>query len=194
MIQQFIDFLNTNVPLNAAEQAFLRDNVPLQSVTKGTVLLAEGDISRAFYFILSGCVRMYYLVDGDERTACFYTEREFVSSYDSYTKQVPATHYFECVEDCELVVISQETAMQLLQRFPNFEVLARVMMEQELATYQKIIASFVTLRPEQRYLQLMQSNPELLQRIPQYHLATFLGVKPESLSRIRKRINSKLIS
>jgi len=192
MIEHFVDYLNRYVPLNAEEMAYVQAHVPVKDFPQGRVLLAEGDISRAFYFILSGCVRLYYITDGEERTAFFYTENEFVSSYDSYTKQRPATHYFECVEDCKLVIIGQETAMALLQRFPRFEMLARIMMEQELSTYQEIIASFVTLSTEQRYLRLMETQPALLQRIPQYHLATYLGVKPESLSRIKKRIIDKI--
>ena len=131
---------------------------------------------------------MFYTVNGSERTAFFYTENLFVSSYQSFTKQVPAQHSFQCVEDSELVVITHERAYEMLQRYPKFEILARIMMEEELILYQDIIATFITMSPEERYLNLLNTQPGLLQRIPQYHLATYIGVSPETLSRIRKRV------
>jgi hypothetical protein len=79
----------------------------------------------------------------------------------------------------------------LLKKFPTLEVLSRLILEEELSIYQNIIASFVTLSPEERYINLIENNSKLLNRIPQYHLASYLRVSPESLSRIRKRIFSK---
>ena len=80
-----------------------------------------------------------------------------------------------------------ETAMQLLRYSPKFELLARVAMEDELITYQKIIASFLTQNPEERYFNLLENNSSYFQRIPQHYIASFIGVQPESLSRIKKR-------
>ncbi len=137
---------------------------------------------------------MYYIVDGEEKTTFFYTENQFVSSYESYTKQIPASHSLECVADCELIIITQEGAMKLLSHSKNFDSLARTIMEDELAIYQKIVASFITLSPEERYQELIKNSPELVQRIPQYQLATYLGVNAESLSRIKKRIAEKELS
>ena len=79
----------------------------------------------------------------------------------------------------------------MLELFPKFDFLARVMMEEELIVCQDIISSFITLNAEKRYLKLLEKNDQALQRIPQYHLATFLGVTPETLSRIRKRIHNR---
>ncbi len=137
---------------------------------------------------------MYYSVDGEEKTTFFYTENQFVSSYESFTRQKPSSHSLECVEDCELVIISQEGAMKLLEHSKNFDTLARIVMEDELAIYQNIVASFVTLSPEERYQDLLRNRPDLIQRIPQYQLATYLGVNAESLSRIKKRIAGKELS
>lgn len=131
---------------------------------------------------------MHYNVEGQEKTTFFFVENQFVSSYESFTKQKPSTHNLECVEPCELIVISQESAMKLLQFSPSFQELARIMMEDELSIYQSIVASFITLSPEERYLELIRNRPDLIQRIPQYQLATYLGVNAESLSRIKKRV------
>lgn len=186
-----ITYLEQSVSLSADEKRFLEGEVEVLLVNKNQSLLELGQISKAFYFILEGCVRLYYSVDAEEKTAFFYTEGMFVSSYESFTKQVPAKHSLECVEDCTLAVFTLESAQRLLEHSPRFELLARIAMEEELSIYQEIISSFVTLNAEQRYTRLLETNPSLLQRIPQHQIATYLGVTAETLSRIRKRITSK---
>ncbi|MEL6867777.1 MAG: Crp/Fnr family transcriptional regulator [Bacteroidota bacterium] len=194
MIDQFIQYLQQLAPLSGEEQEYLRQHLPIRFFKKGAHLLKQDELSRAFYFNLKGCVRMYHLVDGEEKTTFFYEEHQFISSYESFIKQKPATHYLQCIEDCQLVVISQEHAQALLVQFPRFEFLARVMMETELAMYQHMLATFITLNPEQRYLKMMKEQNALFQRIPQYYMATYLGVKAESLSRIKKRIAQRKLS
>lgn len=194
MIEQFIAHLNSYSAISEAAKDYLRTQLPVRKYPRGAALLEAGQVSTEFFFLLQGATRLYYMVEGEERTAFFYTENQFVSSYESWTKQLPAKHFLEAIEDTQAVVISQQTAFDLLQRFPRFEFLARMIMEEELITYQEIISTFITLNPEQRYLHLMETQPALLRRIPQRHLATYIGVAPESLSRIRKRIREKGIS
>ena len=194
MIKGLIQFFEQHVELNEEETQYLIDWIPVQEIGKNTLLLAAGEISKSFYFILNGSVRMYYDVDGVEKTAFFYFENSFVSSYESFTRQVPAKHNLQTLENTTVAVISSEVAMQLVDRFPKFEFLARIMMEEELIVYQEIISSFITLNAEQRYLKLLNEQHPILQRIPQHQLATYLGVTAETLSSIRKRINNSDIS
>ena len=194
MIKGLIQFFEQHVELNKEETQYVMDSIPVQEIGKNTLLLAAGEISKSFYFILNGSVRMYYDVDGVEKTAFFYFENSFVSSYESFTRQVPAKHNLQTLENTTVAVISSEVAMQLVDRFPKFEFLARIMMEEELIVYQEIISSFITLNAEQRYLKLLNEQHPILQRIPQHQLATYLGVTAETLSRIRKRINNSDIS
>ncbi|MCG8330098.1 MAG: Crp/Fnr family transcriptional regulator [Chitinophagales bacterium] len=194
MINKLIDHLERSVALSEEEKEVIRREVVVQDIEKNQVLLAEGEVSRAFYFVIKGCIRLYYNVGIEEKTAFFYLEDMFVSSYESFTRQIPARHNFQAIEDAVLAVISIEVAAKLLEASPKFEFLARIMMEEELIVYQEIISSFVTLQPEQRYLRLLESFPELFQRIPLHQIATYIGVTPETLSRIRKRIGSKRIS
>ncbi|MEL6250822.1 MAG: Crp/Fnr family transcriptional regulator [Bacteroidota bacterium] len=186
-LQPFFDHLNQFLELNKQELGFLKEAVHFREFSKGSVLLESGKLSQAFYFNLKGCVRLYYEVDGEEKTAFFYTENQFISSYESFTRQLPSRHSLQCIEDCQLVEIGMEAAANLLAYSPKFEALARIMMEEELIIYQDIISSFITLKPEERYLKLSEESPALFQRIPQYHLASYLGITPESLSRIKKR-------
>ncbi|MGD1890356.1 MAG: Crp/Fnr family transcriptional regulator [Cyclobacteriaceae bacterium] len=194
MIDYLIKYFDNYVALEEEERGFIRGNISVREVLKDEILLSEGEVSTEFYFIIKGCIRLFYTVDVEEKTAFFYTENMFVSSYESFTKQTPSKHYLQAIEPTKVATISFDVAYRLIDQFPKFEFLARVMMEEELIVYQEIISSFVTLNAEQRYLKLLSSNKSLLQRIPQYQLATFLGVTPETLSRIRKRVSSKPIS
>lgn len=186
-LQPFLDHLNQFLALNEQEKEFLMQAVGLREFSKGSILLKTEEISQSFYFNLKGCVRLYYEIEGEEKTAFFYTENQFISSYESFTRQLPSRHSLQCIEDCQLVEIGLEAAAKLLAFSPKFEALARIMMEEELIIYQEIISSFITLKPEERYLKLSEESPALFQRIPQYHLASYLGITPESLSRIKKR-------
>ncbi|MBX2905282.1 MAG: Crp/Fnr family transcriptional regulator [Taibaiella sp.] len=165
--------------------------IPVKEYAKGTVLLREGEVARESYFVLKGCVRCYYIIDGEERTTAFYTENESAAALSSYARQSPSTHFMQCVEDCTLSVLTHENEQALIKEFPGFAALCRSSMEVGFGRSQDELAVYITRSPEERYQHLQDTRPELLQRIPQYHLATYLGVKPESLSRIRKRLANR---
>ncbi len=190
-MQTFIDHLSKYRPLTEQEIQLIYDNLSTAQFRKGDFLLREGEISSSFYFNLQGCIRLFYNVDGEEKTAFFYTEGSFISSYESFVQQKPARHALQAIEDSEVVVLSWEASNRLLSAAPTFDFLARMIMEEELALYQNLLASYVTQKPEQRYLSFVKENADLIQRIPQYYIATYLGVNAETLSRIRKRIAAK---
>ncbi len=190
MIEDLIQYFEQYISLGQEERNFLIENVPVKKVSKNTLLLREGDISTEFYFMLSGSTRLFYNSEVGEKTAFFYFENNFVSSYESFTKQVPAKHNLQVIEDSTIAIITAEVAYKLVQLYPAFDFLARTMMEEELIMCQEIISNFITLNAEERYLKLIESNDQILQRIPQHQLATYLGITAETLSRIRKRIVS----
>jgi CRP-like cAMP-binding protein len=177
--------------LSPEEADALRAGIPIRSFEKGTILLREGQIARDSYFNLKGCVRKYYLVNGEEKTTEFFTEEQSIASLQSYSLKVAANHYFECVEDCVLAVLNYDKELELYKKIPAFESLCRVSVEEEFGKQQEALAAFITSSPEDRYLNLLENRPDLLMRVPQYHLASYLGVKPESLSRIKKRLAAK---
>lgn len=191
MKNEISELIARYMELNEEETRAIIECIPVKEYKKGHVLLKEGQISTESYFNIKGCVRMYYLMDGDERTTAFYTEDDAIASLNSYINKVPANHYLECVEDCTLAVLGFEKEKELYQRFPKFESLCRMSMEEDFGKQQEMLAKYITTSPEDRYLDLLKNRPELLQRVPQYHLASYLGVKPESLSRIRKRVSLK---
>lgn len=183
----FISRMTSFLPLSEDEISLLRTIVPIRTYAKGEFLIKAGDISKSFFYNASGLVRLYYLLEGEQKTAYFYGEGSFISAYSSFIKQEPCTFFLQACEETSVAVISVASSETLLAHSPKFEKLARIAMEEEMVSLQEIIASLLTLSPEKRYLDLLKRNPEIFQKVPQSQLASYIGVKPESLSRIKKR-------
>jgi CRP-like cAMP-binding protein len=184
------DFISKYMPLSDEEKKAIVDLDIFKTYKKGTILLKEGQNSSAGYFVIKGCIRCYYIIDGEEKTTAFYTEMESLSPLCSINKK-PSEYYVSCVEDCILVVSNPGMEEIIFAKFPRFETLCRLLSEELLANRQATFDDFITSSPEQRYLNLLQTRPDLLQRVPQHQLASYLGMKPQSLSRIRKRLASQ---
>jgi CRP-like cAMP-binding protein len=161
-----------------------------RSVKKGSILIKEGQQSQDCYFVLKGCLRKYYIIDGEEKTTAFYTEMEALTPHCVINKS-PSEYYISCVEDSILTVSNAVMEVEVNSKFPKFEIMCRMLSEEILAKQQIDFDEFKTSSPEQRYLNLMQKRPDLTQRVPQHQLASFLGIKAQSLSRLRARILEK---
>jgi CRP-like cAMP-binding protein len=168
------------------EEAIIKSNF-IKFFKKGTLLIEEGKISAECFFILKGCVRRYYIKDGEEKTTEFYTEEQAIPS-NVIDKKNTANYFLECVEDTISAVSSPELEAEMYQKFPSLESLTRVMNENIMVKYVETFAEFKMASPEERYLNFLKTRPNLIQRVPQHQIASYLGIKPESLSRIRKRI------
>lgn len=191
MEQQNTRLTDGTPDLSAEDLIRIGKRIPVSQFTRGTVLLKEGEIARASYYVLKGCVRAFYLVDGEERTSDFFTENQSAAALESYSHQIPSTHFLDCVEDCTLSVLTYENEQALTRDFPGFGSICRNSMQANFGRHQEWLSTFIIKTPEERYLHLLETRPDLVHRIPQYHLASYLGVKPESLSRIRKRLAGK---
>lgn len=191
MDNEIVKLISRYLDLSNDEATAFAECIPIKTFKKGDILLREGQISRDSYFVIQGCLRKYYIMNGEEKTTEFYVEDESVASLQSYKNKTPANHYFECVEESRLAVLSYDKEQELFKRVPKYETLCRMSMEDNFGEQQEALAKFIMSSPEERYKNLVDTRPDLLQRIPQYHLASYLGVKPESLSRIRKRIAGK---
>jgi len=184
------DFISKYVTLTADEKnAIISLNI-FRTVKKGTTLLKEGQKSNEGYFVLKGCIRTYYVIDGEEKTTAFYTEMEGLTPHCVINK-APSEYYISCVEDSIITVGNPEMEVEIFNKFPKFESLCRVLSEELLAKQQINFDQFKFSSPEQRYLNLEQKRPDLIQRVPQHQLASYLGIKPQSLSRLRARILEK---
>lgn len=184
------DFLARYITLTEEEKKALLSLDIFRAFKKGAVLLKEGQVSSDGYFVLKGCIRTFYIVDGNEKTTAFYTEMEGITPHCVLNKQ-PSEYYIACVEDSILTVSDPSMEETIFEKFPRFETLCRLLSEELLAKSQLSLDQFKTFSPEERYLDLVEKRPDLLQRVPQHQLASFIGITPQSLSRLRARITDK---
>lgn len=185
-----LNFISQYVTLNEEEKNAILPLDIFKSLKKGTILLEEGQRTKESYFVLKGCIRIYYIIDGEEKTTAFYTEMEALTP-NCVISKTPSEFYISCVEDTILTISNSDMELEVNQKFPKFETLCRIMSEHRMAKQQMDFDKFKTSSPEQRYLYLLENRPELIQRVPQVQLASFLGIKPQSLSRLRARIFEK---
>ena len=188
---KLIDYFARFRPLTETQKEAILESMEIQTYKKGEVILREGQLARSNYFILEGCVRQYYLKDGDDITSNFYTEEDWILPSLGMESERPAIYNLECLETCQVVIGNEEKGDQLIARFPEFQELAQIILEKEIIQQQTQQAAYIRNSPEERYLNVLANEKELINRVPQYHLATYIGVKPESLSRIRKRLLNK---
>ncbi|WP_068505305.1 Crp/Fnr family transcriptional regulator [Paenibacillus kribbensis] len=177
--------------LNDEEQQAIAEKIPVEEYKKGTVLLRQGDVPTTCYFVLKGCVRQYSIdKTGKEVTSNFYTEEQAVSIFNRHQQNKPSAYTFTCLEDCTLVVGDLAAKKDMLDEYSQLESMIRKMVEENLGEVQDELASFIASTPEERYKALLRKRPHLVNRVPQHQLASYLGITPESLSRIKKRINT----
>ena len=185
------DFISKYISLTEDEKNEIISLDIFRSVKKGSILLKEGQKSKDDYFVLKGCIRKYYIINGEEITTAFFTEMEGVTPH-CVKNNAPSEYFISCVEDTILTVTNSDMEPETFSKFPKFEILCKIVAEEHLAKQQINFDEFKIFSPEQRYLNLLQSRPDLIQRVPQHQLASYLGIKPQSLSRLRARILEKM--
>lgn len=184
------DFISKYISLTEDEKNVILSLNLFHTVKKGTILLKEGQRSKDSYFVLKGCIRNYYIKEGEEKTTAFYTELDALTPHCVVTK-APSEYFISCLEDCIILIADTTMSAEVNSKFPKFQLMCGKLSEELLAKQQIDFDEFKTSSPEQRYLNLLQSRPDLIQRVPQHQLASFLGIKPQSLSRLRARILEK---
>jgi CRP-like cAMP-binding protein len=187
----FREQLKKYIELNEAEWIVFVQYLNFSALKKKRYFAQPGTVCKGIGFIVTGVVRYYNIKDGEEITGYFSFENEYVSSYKSYLTQTPALNYIQALEDTELITITHKD-MQLMLTNPmlayKMERFGRLVAEHYLICYEERISAFITKTPEERYIDLLSTGREILQRMPQHYIAHFLGVTPVSLSRIRRRI------
>jgi CRP-like cAMP-binding protein len=183
-IEKFIVFSD-------AEWGLVKEYLALISLKKKKHFTEAGKICNDVGFVVTGSVRYYHIKDGEEITSYFSFENELVSSYKSFLRREPGITYIQALEDSLIVTINYVN-MQRMMEHPilayKMERLCRLIAEYYICCFEERMASFITQTPEERYLALLNTGRDILQRMPQHYIAHFLGITPVSLSRIRRRI------
>ncbi|GAB5464847.1 MAG: Crp/Fnr family transcriptional regulator [Candidatus Kapaibacteriales bacterium] len=189
-MEEFIALLNSIIPLSDEVNSIMRDSLIEKHYRKKEVFHIEGERSDRFYFNAQGFVRLYYNVDGEEKTAFFYPKGTFVSDFDSYVNDTPSKVNFQALEDTRLIILDKENAEKSLMQIPEMAILAVRFMEMEMVLHQKLIKSILTESPEERYKNLLENSPEIIAKSPSKHIASYLGIAPEHLSRLKNKIHN----
>ncbi|WP_051296185.1 Crp/Fnr family transcriptional regulator [Eisenibacter elegans] len=179
------------VQLNAAEKRLFESAFSLRQVPKGFTLVAAGQVAKEIYFINEGLLRLYYDKDGEHITGFIFREHLFASCYESFLQQSPSIQYLETLEDCQLLAINKARIDLLYQQLPKINVFTRRLAEQRFINAQRILSSFLLDSPEQRCQHFIEQHGDLFLRVPHHIIASYLGITPVSLSRIRRRLQDK---
>ncbi len=172
--------------LTKEEVDLIVDKTIVKEYKKGELLLREGQIPKHCYMVVEGCIREYLIKDGDEKSTGFYIESETVNPPSK--EQIPSKHYWECTEDCVLTISGQAYEDELRELIPRLGDIFQNIAIGKLNQAKEEWSQFISSSPEERYLNLLDTKPDLLNRIPHHQIASYLGMKPQSLSRIRKRL------
>ncbi len=186
---QIYTVVNQMVELNEVEWDAFFDSLVYREVPKKFRLTDVGEIAREAYFINKGMARVYFLKEDEEINANFVFENGFIASYQSFLLKSKSLQAVETLEDCELLVLNKLKLDELTQAYPKFHIFSKAMAEFAFITLQRRAASFILDSPEERYMNMLNERPNMLERVPQHMIASYLGVTPVSLSRIRKRIS-----
>jgi CRP-like cAMP-binding protein len=175
----FVDF--TDDDLEAVSHFFYA-----KKVKKGEFLYVPNEIATEIGFLVKGVCRVYYLIDEKESTRFIGSEGIFITSVPSFTTQKPCIEYVEALENMELLMLSYQNLQNMYEISPKWERFVRILAEYSYNEQQRRIYSLIALTAQQRYEQFIKDRPDLVQRVPQYIIANYLGISPETLSRIRK--------
>jgi len=192
MHELFFRKFNEKVLLTTEEQEFIKQYLTPKKLRKKQYLLQEGDICRSICVVEKGALKAYLLDEtGVERITAFALEGWPMGDLYSFIKEEPATLNIDALEDCELVLISKTAHDELLQKMPKYETYIRILMTDAYMALQRRITNMITLPLEERYKVVTVTYPDLLQRVPQHMIASYMGLSKETLSRVRGRISSK---
>ncbi len=186
-MQHLLQHITNYHPLSETAQQALQDCFTQVVLAKNDILLTEGQICRHLYFLQTGALRGFYNIDGKEVTHWFGFENDFVTSFHSFITQQPAVETIQLLEGSILWSISKETLNTLFNQHHEIERLVRIAYEKYYIRLEERFVNAQFKTATERYQNLLQHTPHILERVSLGHIASYLGISPETLSRIRSR-------
>ncbi|QJB37141.1 Crp/Fnr family transcriptional regulator [Chitinophaga oryzae] len=189
MHEQLVRLITQKVKLSDKERDLCVQYFEPVSYPKNQVLEEEGKVPGYLYFVISGFVRLFHYNDkGDEITSHINCPPGFITSYTNFIDQTRSEENLESITECELLRITKTHLDLLTQQSPAFKDFSILVFQQSLSYNEKRSKELATLSAEERYLKLIHEHPEILHHVPMQYIASFLGMNPKSLSRIRRQI------
>jgi len=187
-IQPLLDYFQKIIPLNEAEKLLVTELFKPRLYRKRQYVLQEGDVCNQFNFIVRGCLRMYKVDDkGDIHILQFAAENWWISNIGSFHDRKPSELNIDALEDTMVLQISHENLLSLYTKAPKFDRIFRVLIEKSFVSLQQRLLQNISSTAEERYLTFQQRYSDLSNRLPQTQIASFLGISPEFLSRLRNK-------
>lgn len=192
MYELFFQQFNEKVPLTAEEQETIKTFLTPKKLRKKQYLLQEGDICKYIAFVEKGALKSYVIDEaGTERITQFALEGWTISDLYSFLTGEPATYNIDAIEDAELILISKAAHEELLHQVPKYETYIRLQITGAYIALQRRLTSIISLPIEERYKNLIATYPTIVQRVPQHMIASYMGLTPETLSRVRGRVTGR---
>ena len=190
--QPLIDYINRVVQLDQQEEQALLKLLSFRKLLKGQFFLQQGDICKFSGFVIKGCTKTFYVDDeGQEHVVMFSIEDWWTSDMGSFISQKPADFNVQCLENTELIYFSFEDQEQMLREIPKLERFFRIIIERAFVASQKRVVRNMSMSAKDRYLHFRNVYPKIEQRIPQYLIASYLGITKEFLSKIKSQLISE---
>lgn len=186
------DYISKYIDLTAEEERVLMSKIKFRKYLKGQYIVQQGDVCKYTNFLVSGCTRTFYADDkGQEHTIMFGIENWWVSDIGSFITQTPSDYNVQCLEHTHVYQFSYENQEELFESIPKFERLFRKLIERHLVSSQKRIVRGLSLTAKEQYLFFKQQYPNIEQRVPQYMIASYLGITKEFLSKLKKQLTQE---
>ena len=190
MYDLYFQNFNNKIPLKEEEQELIKSYLTIKCLRKKQYLLQEGDISKCVAFVEKGALRMYKVnQDGSEHVVQFAMEGQFLTDLYSFFTQEPSVYNIDAIEQSELVLITKLASDELRQRSIHYQEFIFLATSEAYIQLEKRMTSVISLSLEERYKELTDNYPNIIQRLPQHMIASYMGLNPETPSRVRKRIS-----
>ncbi|QMU28157.1 Crp/Fnr family transcriptional regulator [Adhaeribacter radiodurans] len=189
MYELFFQKFNEIVPLTPEEQELIKNYLTPKKLRKKQYLLQGGDVCKFIAFVEKGALRSFSINDKDEEHIIqFALEGWLIADLYSFLTGEPATYNIEALENAELVLISKPAHEELLKLLPKYETYTRLQLTGAYIAMQRRLTSIISLPLEERYAGFTALYPDIVQRVPQHMIASYMGLTPETLSRVRRRM------
>ena len=187
--KSLINYINKYINLSVEEEKFLLSKVIQRTYLKDQYITQQGDICNSINFIISGCTKTFYVdKDGQEHIILFAIEDWWTSDLGSFITQTPADFNVQCIDNTQLIQFTYNNLEELYTEIPKLERLFRKIVERAYVASQKRILRNFSLTAKERYQLFKKIYPEIDQRVPQYMIASYIGITKEFLSKIKSQL------
>lgn len=190
-MQELIDYFQSYIPLTSGEKELVESKVALRNIKRKQMILQEGFVCKHYSFVVRGCLKMYAVDDkGNEHNLQFAAENDWIADIGSFHSQKPSKLFIEAIEPSLILQIEQQDLYFLYINIPKLDRIFKVIIENKFIELQNRVLQNISSTGQQRYLNFLDQYPKLALRLPNTQIASYLGITPEFLSKIRKDITS----